>query len=254
MKEKHAICWQCNSFILESFFMDLVDYIVNELCALKNDHEAQRMAAYMKTTMPFYGVRAPQRRTISKDAVCRFPIESYDRYIAVITQLWKHTHREVKYVAIDIARAYPAYICAASLPFYKRMIEEGAWWDFVDDIAINLVGKALLHDPQELWPILDTWIDDTRLWVRRSALICQNKWKKQTDAERLFAYCLKTAYEPDFFMRKAIGWALREYAKTASDEVAVLVENHKNQLSNLSRREALKHIGGVLNKEKSMVK
>jgi 3-methyladenine DNA glycosylase AlkD len=122
------------------------------------------------------------------------------------------------------------------------MIVEGAWWDFVDDIAIRLVGMVLLDDRERMHPKLDRWIDDPNMWIRRTAILSQIKHRDRTDQDQLFGYCLKRADEKEFFIRKAIGWALREYAKTEPDAVREFALNHRDQLSGLSFREATKHL------------
>jgi len=216
--------------------------IQRKLQAAENKTNAQAMAAYMKTTMPFYGVKSAERRIIIKQVLAENVIQSQEEYLVVVDALWRQPHREEKYAAIDIARTYKKYHNMLALPLYEKMIREGSWWDFVDDIAINLVGTVLLQNPSIMWPIAEQWISDESLWIRRTAVICQNKFKSNTDAERLFSFCLQRSYEKEFFMRKAIGWALREYAKTEKSRVYAFVEQQKDQLSGLSYREAMKRI------------
>ena len=93
---------------------------------------------------------------------------------------------------------------------YRRLIVEGAWWDFVDDVATNLIRSLVLAEPKAAWPEIDTWIGDDDMWLRRSAIICQVGAKGSTDSSRLFAFCEARIDEKEFFIRKAIGWAFRE--------------------------------------------
>jgi 3-methyladenine DNA glycosylase AlkD len=172
----------------------------------------------------------------------RFPISSRAEYLAAVKALWERPHREEKYCAIGLAVDYPEYITIGSVPLYRRMVVEGAWWDFVDDIAIRLVGRVLLEDRSRMHPKLDRWIDDPDMWIRRTAILSQIKHKDRTDQEQLFEYCLSRAHEKEFFIRKAIGWALREYAKTDPDAVREFAVEHRGELSGLSFREATKHI------------
>jgi 3-methyladenine DNA glycosylase AlkD len=216
-------------------------YIQNQLRTLHNPTNATAMAAYMKTTMPFYGVKAPERRAILKAARAQHPIENHQDYITIIHHLWNQPHREEKYCALDIARAYPRHMLLTDIHVFKTMICQGAWWDFVDEIAINMVGPLLTKNPDAYWPLVDAWIHDEHMWIRRTAIICQNKFKHKTDAQRLFAFCLARTHEKEFFIRKAIGWALREYAKTDPQAVRAFVTKHKEQLSALSYKEATKH-------------
>ena len=129
-----------------------------------------------------------------------------------MTGLWGLSHREEKYLAIRIARLYADFVTPRSLALYKRLIQAGAWWDFVDEIAIHLVGRVLYHHRPAVSPTLDAWITDQDMWLRRTALLSQIHHKGDTDEGRLFGYCLQTADETAFFIRKAIGWALRDYS------------------------------------------
>ena len=156
--------------------------------------------------------------------------------------MWERPHREEKYCAISLAVDHPEYVTIGSVPLYRRMIREGAWWDFVDEIAAHLIGKVLLDDRERMALKLDRWINDENMWIRRTAILSQLKHKAATDQDRLFGYCLRRADEKEFFIRKAIGWALREYAKTEPDAVRTFALEHRDRLSGLSFREATKHL------------
>lgn len=220
---------------------NISEFIKNQLNLLKNKQNAEAMARYMKTDMPFYGVKAAERRQVAQEAIKKFPISNQAEYNNVITHLWSQPTREEKYIAIDVARLYPNYITLNAVPLYKTMIQEGAWWDFVDDIAAHLVGTVLKKELKLMWSILEAWNTDEHMWLRRTTIIAQLKHKDATDEQRLFTFCLQRAHEKEFFIRKAIGWALREYAKTAPKNVYAFVAQHKDTLSPLSCREAFKH-------------
>ncbi len=128
------------------------------------------------------------------------------------------------------------------LPVARRLVTTVPWWDTVDLLAAHVVCGLVAADPK-LVAAMDAWIDDPDLWVARAALLHQLRYKDATDAERLFAYCLRQAGHPDFFIRKAIGWALREYAKTDPEAVRSFVAAHRDVLAPLSVREALKNAG-----------
>ncbi len=202
------------------------------------------MQAYMKTEMPFFGVQKPGLRVILRDLAGRFPPSSPETYAETVRALWAGESREEKYLAIDFATRFKAFIDARQLPLYEQLVREGAWWDLVDGVATRLVGGALAKD-RALWPTIDAWIDDDDMWIRRTAIICQLKHKADTDAERLFRYAAERAHEREFFIRKAIGWALREYARTDPDAVGDFLRAHKDRLSGLSFREASKHLNLV---------
>ncbi len=212
------------------------------LAAVANPEKAVGMQAYMKTEMPFYGVQKPARVPIARQLVREFPPTNHEDYVDLVLGLWDLPHREEKYLAFEVAEHFRSFVDAASLPLYRRLIVEGAWWDFVDEVATHLVGHLVVHGPLENWPEVDTWIDDPDMWLRRSAIICQVGAKERTDANRLFSFCEARIDEKEFFIRKAIGWALREYAKTEPEAVARFAMEHRDRLSGLSFREATKHI------------
>ena len=168
------------------------------------------------------------------------------RFERLVLELWALPHREEKYLALGVARAHRRFILPESLPLYRRLITEGAWWDFVDEVATHLVRDLVIGYPDEVWPEVDRWVDDSDLWLRRSAVLCQVGAKGDTDTERLFRFCRKRAHEKEFFIRKAIGWALRDYAWHDPEAVAAFVRSHGDELSPLSYREATKHIRHLL--------
>lgn len=221
-------------------FVDLISSLQRQFQEQAHQENAHAMMQYMKTTMPFYGVRAPVRKELIKEVLRAYPVARENRQ-ALVAALWQLPHREEKYAAIDIARLLKLYDDPASLSLFKEMIQEGAWWDFVDEIAVRLVGPLLLKN-RDLFFVIDQWHQDSNMWLRRTAIICQNKFKEKTDTDRLFAVCLSRAHEKDFFIRKAIGWALREYAKTDEQAVKKFVLAHKDKLSPLSFSQATKHI------------
>jgi 3-methyladenine DNA glycosylase AlkD len=220
-----------------------VAYVQSQLAAQANPEKVEGMAAYMKTDMPFYGVQKPARTRILRHIKSEFAPANRDEYEELVNALWELPHREEKYLAQGVAAMFRKYIVPDSLPLYERFIDEGAWWDFVDDTATHMIRELVLDHPDVIWPVVDSWIDHEIMWRRRAAIICQIGSKDRTDSDRLFAYCEARATETEFFIRKAIGWALREYAKTDPAAVAGFVKTHRNELSGLSFREATKHIG-----------
>ncbi len=224
---------------------DLLTYVQGELTRLRDPAKAASMQAYMKTDMPFYGVAAKERRALVREAARLFKPTSQREYIRSVEGLWSLPQREEKYVAVDYARRFKRYITPASLNLYRRMIVEGAWWDFVDEIAAHLIGDLLLAYPEEVWPTVDAWSRENDLWLRRSAIISQLCLKQATDRERLFGYCRANLHDKEFFIRKAIGWALRQYARTDPEAVRRFLVDNRADLSPLSFREAAKHLGKI---------
>ena len=217
-------------------------FVQEALAAAADPEKAGPMAAYLKTDDPFYGVQKPGRTTIFREMKRRFQIRTSADYEQAILELWSLPHREEKYLALSIATTYREYIAVDRLPLYRRLIVEGAWWDLVDDLAARAVGIVWLDNREHTTPIMKEWIDDPDMWIRRTAIIGQLKHKERTDATVLFGFCLHRAHEKEFFIRKAIGWALREYAKTDPEAVRDFAYSHRDQLSGLSFREATKHL------------
>ncbi len=225
---------------------ECVEFVRTALAERANPAKAEGMAAYMKTEMPFYGVQKPGRTEILRHLKAEFAPRDRVSYTEVVTALWELPHREEKYLAQAVAIEFAEYIVPDSLPLYRRFIVEGAWWDFVDETATHLIRELVLGYPDEVWPVVDTWVNDENMWLRRAAIICQVGAKDRTDADRLFAFCRSRLEEKEFFIRKAIGWVLRDYAKTDAQAVAYFVNEHRDELSGISFREATKHIGHLV--------
>ena len=220
----------------------MVHFVQTELARLADSAKARPMAAYMKTTMAFYGVPKPGRVPIAREVKKRFPPVDADDYRRKVLSLWGLPHREEKYLAVGYAWTFRQHVVFPQMDLFEQMIFEGAWWDFVDELASPIVGQIVLDDRSLMRPVLERWIDGPDMWLRRSALLCQNRHKEKTDQGMLFDFCLRRADEKEFFIRKAIGWALREYARTQPDEVRRFLAEHGDRLSGLSRREAAKHL------------
>lgn len=225
----------------------LVDAIRTALHAEANPEKAPQMQAYMKSEMPFLGVAAPVRKVVLRACLAAHPLPSEAAFRTAVMQLWREaTYREARYLALDLAthRRHRAYQTLDMLPLYEEMIVVGAWWDYVDQIAAHLIGGLLQHYPDVLKPEMRAWAHGTNLWKRRTAILCQLRFKAKTDLPLLYG-CIEPAIDSsEFFLRKAIGWALREYAKVDPAEVIRYVEANADRLSGLSKREALRRVKG----------
>jgi 3-methyladenine DNA glycosylase AlkD len=220
----------------------LIDRVRTALRAAADPSRAPRLQAYMKSRMPYLGVSVPTvRRLVRIEARVRPPTSTATLADTAAT-LWREAaHREERYAATALT-AVPAarrLQTTALVPLYHEMITTGAWWDHVDEVS-QRIGGLLVAYPDELRPTIRAWARDPDRWLRRTSVICQLGLKDATDTELLRDAILANRHERDFFLRKAIGWALRQYAKTDADWVRAFVASH--ELSRLSRREALKHV------------
>ena len=215
------------------------------MAAAADPGRAPGMQAYMKSAMPYYGIRSNDMRTISKQVFSEHPLATCEEWQAAVLELWREAgFREERYAAFELAalKQYREWRTNEVLPMYEEMIVTGAWWDHVDSVA-DLVGDLLRSYPQKIRPVMRAWSKDQDLWKRRVSIICQISFKKETDLELLYANIEPNLADRNFFIRKAIGWALRAYAWTDPKEVARYVREHEAELSGLRRREALKNIG-----------
>lgn len=216
-----------------------LDAVVRGLRAAADADRAADMAAYMRGQFPFLGVPTPERRRISRPVVVAARTLPGPEAVGLVDRLWSLPEREFQYVGSDLARAGAARWDPVQLADLRRFVTTHSWWDTVDPLSRAVGDLAATHPG--LGAEMDRWIDDADLWVARVALLHQLGWRDRTDADRLFAFCASRATDTEFFIRKAIGWALRDYARTAPDAVARFVRDHP-ELSGLSRREALKHL------------
>jgi 3-methyladenine DNA glycosylase AlkD len=217
----------------------------SRLAAAANPERAPGMQTYMKSEMPYRGVSAPEMRAIAKRVIAEHPLSSCDEWRAAILELWRGAQfREERYAAMELIAHRGHRDCRTPevLPMYEELITTGAWWDYVDEVAHH-VAELLRKYPDEMRPVMRAWSTDENLWKRRVSIICQISFKKDTDLELLYATIEPNVAERNFFIRKAIGWALRAYAWTDPKEVARYVAANESRLSGLSRREALKNIG-----------
>ena len=198
----------------------------------------------MKSTMPYYGIHSPQVEAICKKVFAEHPFPSCREWRAAVLELWRDArYREERYAAVRLISLKRHRECWTPelMPMLEEIIVTGAWWDYVDEIA-HVVGDLLRLHPKEIRPVMSAWSTDRNLWKRRVSIICQISFKRDTDLELLYANIEPNLADRDFFIRKAIGWALRAYAWTDPKETKRYVRAHEAELSGLSRREALKNI------------
>lgn len=219
---------------------DRIDDLRHALTSVADVTKAPSMAAYMKDRFVFLGVPAPERKTAQRPFVSAGGQLVSAELLDLAGECWAQPEREFQYSGIDLLARWVATLKSDDLPRVETLIRTSSWWDTVDALASNVVGPMVAADPG-LAEVMDRWIDDD-LWVARTAILHQLKWRERTDAERLFGYVDRRSADTDFFIRKASGWALREYSKTDPDAVRIFVADRGERLSGLTRREALKRI------------
>jgi 3-methyladenine DNA glycosylase AlkD len=225
----------------------LVTDVRAALAEIADPKKAPTMQRYMKSSMPYLGVPTPPLRRTCRAVFAHNPLDGPDEWRDAILTLWRRaTHREHRYAAIELAsdRRYAALQTGRTIPMYEEMIVDGAWWDYVDTIAHRL-GDVLRREPARTAARMRAWARSENLWKRRTAIICQLGFKSDTDLA-LLTDCIEPSLgSREFFLQKAIGWALRDLAWSDPKLVANWVQRHHDVLSPLSRREALKNIGPV---------
>jgi 3-methyladenine DNA glycosylase AlkD len=211
---------------------------------------AARQQAYMKSELPYVGLGAPALRALLRPLLVEHRFVDRAQWEAAVLELWEDAeHREEWYAAIALVRhrSYRAWLDPDLLPLLEQLVRTGAWWDVVDEVATRPVGQVLLDHRAAATPVVERWaVDADSLWVRRTAMLAQLHHGGRTDTELLARVLVDnlddTAYGREFFLRKALGWALRQHARTDPDWVRTFVATYDDRLSGLSRREALKHL------------
>lgn len=210
--------------------------------AFKNESDPQKaipMEAYMRNQFKFYGINGPVRVSITKPVLkemlkLRCDPEEF------ISNCWDKPQREWQYTAQEYALLAVKFPLENQMGMYDQMITRKSWWDTVDFIAVKLSGTYLKSYPDKITSALKRWNQSGNIWLQRTSILFQLKYKEATDEKVLFSQCKKYASSDEFFLRKAIGWALREYSKTNPRSVSDFIKSCK--LSKLSVREASKYL------------
>jgi 3-methyladenine DNA glycosylase AlkD len=223
------------------FAEQVVERLVRHYSAARDPDRAGHTAAYMRDQFPYLGIPAPARRALDRTVVDGLPAPAENDLHTVALACWDLKEREYQYFACDWLRRHVAVPGPGFLPTIRTLITTKPWWDTVDPLATRVVGGLVRRHPQ-LGAEMDAWSADPDMWLVRTAILHQLHYGAETDEERLFGYCTRQAGHRDFFVRKAIGWALRHYARTDPEAVRRYVSLHRDRLSPLSIREAMKHL------------
>ena len=195
----------------------------------------------MRDQFAFFGVPTPQRRAITKQVLAPLAAPSPTDLEEIGPLAWLDDEREMQYTAVDVLVRHVRLAGPELLDTVSALVTTKSWWDTVDALAASVVGPLVRRYP-ELVATLDAWIEGDELWLARTAILHQLSYKTDTDVDRLLRYSLAWADDPDFFARKAIGWALRQYARTDPDTIRAFLADHGDVLSPLTVREASKHL------------
>jgi 3-methyladenine DNA glycosylase AlkD len=220
---------------------DLMERLTHTFEAARDPARAVAMRAYMRDQFPFLGIGGPDQKTLAREVLAGLPRPGEPDLRAIAKACWALPEREYQYFACALLRRHASRCSPGFLDVALTLVSTKSWWDTVDALAAHVVGRLVEGYPA-LAMDMDDWIHYEDMWVARTAILHQLRYGPRTDADRLFRYCLAQADHRDFFIRKAIGWALREYGKTAPDTVREFVASHRSELSPLSVREALKHL------------
>ena len=216
-----------------------------ELKRIADPAKAPGMQAYMKSAMPYHGVPAPAQRRLFREQFAAVTFESAGSWRDAVLYIWRNARfREERYLAIAFCqyRHAHAFHTPDALAMFEELIVTGAWWDFVDALASHNVGLLLRLYPGEIRREMRRWSRSENMWKRRTAILCQLTFKQSTNLPLLYSCIRPSLGSREFFLQKAIGWALRQYAWSDPREVRRYVREHEHALSPLSKREALKNI------------
>lgn len=203
-------------------------------------HNAASMKAYLLDQFEFFGIKTPERRAFSKTHHKKYPVKELKELEAIVWECFQLPQREYQYFGIELFSFQRKKWNKSSIELMERCLLTKSWWDSVDHIAAEWLDPYFKMFPEQTKQVTAKWNLSADMWLQRSSIIFQRKYKKATDTDLLSKYIVQHADSKGFFIRKAIGWALREYGKTDPAWVKSFVKN--NRLSSLSEKEALKRI------------
>ena len=217
-----------------------VDILTNLFEKNRNPADADPMKRYMKDHFAFLGIKSPQRKELEKQFFKETNLLKEPFSQEFVMELWEKPEREYQYTALSYLEKSLKKLQKQDLPFLENLIVTKSWWDTVDALAPKPVGEISRNYPEVIEETINGWAINENLWLRRASILFQLKYKQQTNEDLLYRYIQKNADSKEFFIQKAIGWALREYSKTNPVSVKEFIEN--NQLAPLSIREGSKYL------------
>jgi 3-methyladenine DNA glycosylase AlkD len=220
--------------------MEYLEPLRRQFIIHANPGRAAGAKAYMRNISDFYGLDSPLRRQLLKEFLKENGYPGRSKLDELVHYAWDQPQREWQYVAMEITKRIAWKGDPALLELSAFMITHKSWWDTVDYISPNIVGSILKQHPGIIPSLVEDWMNTGNLWLQRACLLFQLKYRNDTDSALLFRLCEELSGHKDFFIRKAIGWSLREYSKRYPKDVFDFVKTHV--LSPLSQREAIRRI------------
>ena len=223
--------------------LELIHQLESDFEKNQNEFEAEGMSRYMKNRFTYFGIKKPKRALIQKEWFSHISKDlTSENKRDLVLELWQKEQREFHYVAMDfMAKWKDKEILLEDIDFIEFLLTNHTWWDSVDALASNYLGRYLRVFPHQRDAVVNSWRKSENMWLRRSCLIFQLRYKSETNFTLLKGLILEFTHDKEFFIQKAIGWSLREYAKTNPESVRNFVE--ESGIQGLAKREALKHIG-----------
>lgn len=222
---------------------ELVTALADAYAEHADPAQAAEMSAYVRDQFTFFGIRAAERRAVDRAVAGRGPGRPEHHYLVkVVRDCWEREQREFQYFAVDYLRRHHRRLDDHWLEMGRELVVTGSWWDTVDPLAAGVVGPYVRS--RGLAEEMDRWVVADNVWVARAALLHQLAAKEDTDVEQLFTHCLQRSADVDPFIRKAIGWALRQHSRTDPGVVRKFVETNRQAFAPVVVREALKHLDG----------
>ncbi len=206
----------------------------------RNEENALPMKKYMRNQFDFFGIKAAERRLLCNEYLKNNPLPERNELRKIVKELWKIDERELQYFAIELLIKTKKQWTVEDVTLIEYLVTHKSWWDTVDFLAAIIAGAWFKKFPEHIKPVTEKWNTSENIWLQRTSILFQLKYKKETDLKLLSKYIKRLSSSKEFFIQKAIGWILREYSKTDPDFVLKFVATEK--LMPLSKREALKVI------------
>lgn len=222
--------------------MNLYTIIKTEFSSKASSEIASGQKAYMKGKFDYFGLKSPLRNEIQKPFLAKNKLPDIDEAIATMKLCFEDDHREMQYFGMELMIRYQKKLRKRDIDWIEWMIRTKSWWDTVDLTATKLAGSYFQLFPEMITVKTNEWLKSGNIWLQRTALLFQLKYKDLTDNDLLGKLIVSLLGSKEFFINKAIGWSLREYGKTNPDWVIQFVEQHESKLAPLSKKEALRRL------------